>query len=218
MPDLDFKIAGVESAARGLAPLLRFNVEVTNVPADEAIHSVMLQAQIRIQSPQRRYNAAEKEKLLDLFGLPSRWGETLRERMWTTSNTTVGEFAGRTEAHLSVPCTYDLNIAATKYFYALEEGEVPLLFLFSGTVFYAGPDDRLQAQQISWNKEAAYRMPVRVWREVMEAHYPNSAWLYLHRDVFDRLYAYKRAHGLATWDQTLEQLLAPATENEEVPA
>ena len=202
----------------GLAPLLRFDVAVANRPETEAVHSIMLQAQIRIQSPQRRYSPAEKEKLLDLFGLPSRWGETLRERMWTTSNTTVGAFAGRTEAHLSVPCTYDLNIAATKYFYALEEGEVPLLFLFSGTVFYAADDGRLQVQQISWNKEAAYRMPVRVWRDIMQAHYPNSAWLYLRRDIFDRLYAYKRAHGLATWDQTLDQLLVPAKEREEVLA
>jgi hypothetical protein len=178
----------------------------------------MLQAQIRIQSPQRRYSALEQDRLQDLFGLPSQWGETLRDRLWTTCNTTVGAFTGRTEAHLPVPCSYDLNIAATKYFYALEEGEVPLLFLFSGTIFYAAPDGRLQVQQVSWDKEAAYRMPVRAWRDIMEAHYPNSAWLYLHRDIFDRLYAYKRSHGLATWDQTLDQLLTPALESEEVPA
>ena len=95
---------------------------------------------------------------------------------------------------------------------------MPLLFLFSGTIFYAAPDGRLQVQQVSWDKEAAYRMPVRAWRDIMEAHYPNSAWLYLHRDIFDRLYAYKRSHGLATWDQTLDQLLTPALESEEVPA
>jgi hypothetical protein len=218
MPDLDFQIARVEPAARGLAPLLRFQVEVTNRPETEAIHSLMLQAQIRIQSPQRGYSALEQDRLQDLFGLPSQWGETLRDRLWTTCNTNVGAFTDRTEAHLSVPCSYDLNIAATKYFYALEEGEVPLLFLFNGTIFYAAPDGRLQVQQVSWNKEAAYRMPVRAWRDIMQAHYPNSAWLYLHRDIFDCLYAYKRSHGLATWDQTLDQLLTPALENEEVPA
>ena len=218
MPDLDFRIAGVEPAARGLAPLMEFQVELTNRPATEIIHSVILQAQIRIQSPQRRYSALEQAKLQDLFGLPSQWGETLRERLWTTCITTVAAFSGRAEARLPVPCPYDLNIAATKYFYALEEGEVPLLFLFSGTLFYATPEGRLQAQQISWNKEAAYRMPVRVWREMMEAHYPNSAWLYVHRDIFDRLYAYKRRHGLATWDQTLERLLARASEGEDAEA
>ena len=218
MPDLDFRVIGLEPAVRGLAPLLRFQVEITNRPETEAVQSVVLQAQIRIQAPRRSYSAPEKEKLVDLFGLPHRWGETLRERLWLTANTNVGAFTGRTEAQFSVPCTYDLNIAATKYFYALEQGEVPLLFLFSGTVFYTGPEERLQAQQISWNKEAGFRMPVQCWRDLMEAHYPNSGWLYLHRDIFDRLYAYKRSQGLATWDQTLEQLLLAAMEREEVAA
>ncbi len=36
---------------------------------------------------------------------------------------------------LPVPVTYDLEIASTKYFHALTDGVVPLLLLFSGTVF-----------------------------------------------------------------------------------
>jgi Family of unknown function (DUF6084) len=214
VPDLEFKVTGVKPATRGLAPLLRFQVEITNRPDTESIQSVVLQAQIRIRTPQRTYSTAEKARLQDLFGLPSQWRETLRERLWTTCSTTAGGFSGKAEAQFAVPCTYDLNIAATKYFYALEEGEVPLLFLFSGTVFYVASDGRLQAQQISWDREAAYPLPVRAWHDLMEAHYPKSAWLYLRRDVFDQLYAYRRGHGLPTWDQTLERLL----EKEEVPA
>ncbi len=42
---------------------------------------------------------------------------------------------------------------------------------------------------------------------MMEHHYPNTGWLYMNRDVFDRLYAYKRQYGLATWEQTIERLL-----------
>lgn len=108
---------------------------------------------------------------------------------------------------MPIQCTYDLNITATKYFYALNEGEVPLLFLFSGTIFYAAPDGRLQAQQIPWEKECIYSMPVRIWQELMEYHYPNSAWVSLHRHVFEKLYAYKRRQGLPTWEQTIERLL-----------
>jgi hypothetical protein len=213
MPDLSFRVAGVEPAARGLTPLLHFNLEVRNVPATEEIHAVILQAQIHIESAQRPYGSEEKKRLVDLFGTPDRWGQTLRTRLWSHASVTVRPFTGTTDAILPILCTYDLNVAATKYFYALGEGEVPLLFLFSGTVFYAGPGGQLQVQRISWDKECAYRMPVTVWQALMEHHYPNSAWLALHRRVFDRLYAYKCSHGIPTWDQTIERLLPETNES-----
>jgi hypothetical protein len=207
MPDLKFQITGVEPAARGLMPLLHFNLEITNRPADQSIQAVMIQAQIQIQSAQRAYNDGEREKLEDLFGTPDRWGQTLRNRLWTHASTTVSPFTGETAAKLPVQCTYDFNVIATKYFYALDGGDVPLLFLFSGTVFYAGPHGQLLVEQISWDKECAYRMPANLWTDLMNHHYPNSAWLSLRRDVFDRLTDFKRRHGLLTWEQTLELLL-----------
>ena len=215
MPELDFKVVGIEPGARGLTPLLNFKLEVTNTPETETIHTVTLQAQIQIQAPQRSYTAREKEKLTDLFGAPEQWGQTLRGKLWTHAHTVVRSFSGHTTAQFSVPCSFDLNVMATKYFYALEEGEVPLLFLFSGTIFYEGEEGQLQVQQISWNTECAFRMPVATWRELMDHHYPKTAWVTLHRDVFDRLYAYRRAHGLTTWEETVEALL-PAAETAEL--
>jgi hypothetical protein len=211
VPDLDFNIKGVEPATHGLTPLLNFKLDVTGSPASQVIHSVLLQTQIQIQATQRRYAVGEKEKLIDLFGPPERWGDTLRAKLWALTSTTVRSFSGSTTATLLVPCSFDLNVVATKYFYALEEGEVSLLFLFSGTIFYEGEDGRLQVQQISWNKECAYRMPVKAWKDLMDHHYPNMAWLALNREVFDRLYAYRRLHGLTSWEETVEALL-PATE------
>ncbi|MGI9115056.1 MAG: DUF6084 family protein [Chthoniobacterales bacterium] len=207
MPDLGFKILGVEPANRGLIPLLHFKVEITNVPATQPIQSIMLQAQIQIQSPQRSYEATEKEKLIELFGRPEDWGQTLRNKLWAHSNTIVRPFTGRIEAVLPVPCTFDLNVAATKYFHALEGGEVPLLFLFSGTIFYAGDDGRLQVQQISWNCESIHRMPASVWKELMEHHYPNSAWIALDNATFERLYEFKRTQACTSWEQAIEKLL-----------
>lgn len=207
MPDLDFEITGVEPAARGLVPLLHFQLRMTNQPETETIQSIILQVQIQIQSPQRTYSPNEKSKLFELFGPPEQWGQTLRGKLWTHANTTMRTFRGTTDTILPVPCTYDLNIAATKYFYGLEEGEVPLLFLFSGTVFYAGAEGQLQVQQISWNKECTYRMPVQLWKDLMEQHYPNTAWLYLDRDVFERLAEFKRRSGTASWEQAIEKLL-----------
>jgi len=193
MPDLDFQVTGVEAAARGLAPLLHFKLEIT-AGDNEQIESLILQSQIQIQSAQRDYNPDEKEKLVELFGTPDRWGQTLRNKLWSHSNTTVGQFTGKTTAILPVPCSYDLNILATKYFHALEGGEVPILFLFSGTIFYSAPDGRLQVERVSWD-------------DMMEQHYPNSAWIPLHRATFEEIYAYKRRMGLATWEETIQRLL-----------
>jgi hypothetical protein len=135
----------------------------------------------------------------------------LRNRLWAQTHSTAGSFSGRTELVLEVPCTYDLNVAATKYFHALADGEVSLLFLFGGTVFYLADAGRLQVQPISWNAECEYQMPVRVWQDLMEIHYPNSAWVCLHKEVFDRLCSYKRQYGMISWEQTFERLLANET-------
>ena len=212
MPDLDFRVVGVEAAARGLTPLLHFRLEVTNAPATEEIHGIILQAQVHIQSAQRSYEEQEKRLLVDLFGTPDRWGQTLRTRLWTHASVTVRPFFEHASTILPIQCTYDLNVTATKYFYALKEGKVPLLFLFSGTVFYAGVDGKLQVQRISWEKECAYGMPIKVWQELMEHHYPGSAWLSLHRHVFEKLYAYKLNHGIPTWEETIERLLSDSSE------
>jgi hypothetical protein len=214
VPDLNFRVTGVEPAAYGIAPLLHFKLEATNTPSTQRVHSVMLQAQIQIEAARRTYNDEEKEKLVELFGAPERWGQTLRTRLWTLANTTLRAFTGSTVAVLPVTCTYDLNVSATKYFYALGGGEAALLFLFSGTVFYAAEDGRLQVEQISWEKECVYRMPVRVWQEMMDHHYPNSAWISLPRETFDRLYAFKREQGLTSWEQVIDRLLPESSRPE----
>jgi hypothetical protein len=127
--------------------------------------------------------------------------------LWTHASVVVPPFEGGTEVNLPVQCTYDLNVAATKYFVGLESDEVPISLLFSGTIFYEADDGALQISQVPWEKEANYRLPVRVWREMMDVYYPNSAWLNLRRDVFEKLRAFKTARGLTTWEQTFELLL-----------
>ncbi|HVM46824.1 MAG TPA: DUF6084 family protein [Candidatus Acidoferrum sp.] len=206
MPSLVFEITGVVPAPRSLSPLLHFALRITNLPPDETIQAVLLSTQIHIQPAQRAYTPAEQEKLVELFGPPEMWGQTLRNRLWTHTNATVGTFQGSTEPLLPAPCTADLSDTAAKYFYALEDGDVPLLFLFSGSVFYTNAG-RLQVGPISWNQECVFRMPVRVWQSLMEHHNPNSSWVPLRRDTYERLYAHRRRHSLMTWEETIDHLL-----------
>ena len=160
----------------------------------------------------RRYAAEEKVRLLDLFGRPERWGETLRAFLWTHVTTVVPRFSGSTVVDLPVQCSYDFEVVSTKYFNALEDGEIPLTFLFSGTIFYEGAGGNIQIAQISWSKEATYRLSVALWKAAIEASFPNSAWIRLPKDVFDQLYQYKIAHGLPTWEATFARLLLASGE------
>lgn len=211
VPDLNFQIEGAESVAYAASPLVAFKLRVSNAEANEPIQAVALRCQIQIEATRRSYNAPEQERLLDLYGEPERWGQTLRTMLWTHASIMIPPFQGSTLVDLPVPCTFDFNVAAAKYFAGLEGGEVPLCLLFSGTIFYEALDGALQVSQISWEKEAKYRLPVRAWQEMMDHYYPNSAWLSLRRDVFDRLYQYKMRRGFPTWEQALEALL-PAIE------
>ncbi|MFZ0882673.1 MAG: DUF6084 family protein, partial [Candidatus Acidiferrales bacterium] len=141
-----------------------------------------------------------------------RWGQTLRSMLWTHANVMVPRFAGSTIAEIPVPCTFDFNVAATKYFHGVSGGDLPLCFQFSGTAFYQGEDGAMQVAPISWDKEAKYRLPVKVWKDLMEMYYPNSAWLSLHRDTFDKLYQFKVREGITTWEEALERALSALPE------
>src|SRR5918911_2362529 len=207
MPDLDFGVVDAEVLPFAASPTLLFKLHIQNAVAAEQIHSIMLKAQLRIEPTRRHYDPETEARLLELFGAPHQWGETLRSLLWTHATTIVPRFSGSIIAELPIVCTYDFEVAAAKYFYALEDGVVPLLFLFSGTVFYEHGEGGLQIAQIRWEKEAPFRLPVRRWKEMMERYFPNSAWLRVRKDVFDRLYAYKARHALPTWEDALERLL-----------
>ena len=214
MADLDFHVEGVEVLEYAAVPSLVFKLRVEDLDGDN-IRSIALNTQVRIAATQRHYGATEQGRLLELFGEPDRWGTTLRSLLWTHTVVQVPSFTGSTIVDMPVTCTYDMEVVSAKYFHALEGGEVPLEFLFTGTVFYAGEAGQMQITRISWEKETEFRMPVRLWKEMMEHYFPNSAWLQLRKDAFDRLYDYKTRMGLPTWEATVESLVRAAEQEVE---
>jgi uncharacterized protein (DUF697 family) len=207
MPDLAIAVENAEPVPFAAAPTLAFKLRVTNRSADEVVHTVILKCQIQIEVTRRAYSAREQGDLRDLFGEPERWGQTLRSLLWTNASVVIPRFTGATAADLQIPCTFDFNIATTKYFNGLEFGDIPVCLMFSGTVFYADADGALQAAPISWDNETKFRLPVRVWKDMMDAYYPNSAWLCLRRDVFAELHRFKVERGIPTWEQAFEIML-----------
>jgi hypothetical protein len=212
MPDLRLTIEGAEVVQYAAAPLLAFKLRIANHPSEETIHTVALRAQIQIEATRRNYDASEQARLLDLFGEPDRWGQTLRSMLWTHASVVVPRFTGSALADIVVPCTFDFNVAATKYFHGVANGDLPLCFQFSGTVFYQGENETLQVAPISWDQEAKYRLPVKLWKDLMDVYYPNSAWLALQRDTFLKLYQFKVREGIPTWEEALERALGALSE------
>lgn len=212
MPELEFSVKSAEVLPYAAVPTILFRLGITNAVEGEEVNSISLKTQIRITATQRRYDDAEQGKLRELFGEPHQWKETLRSVLWTNTNTTVPGFSGGAVFEMPMTCTYDFDVVGTKYFAALEDGEIPLEFLFSGTVFYRSETGALQVARISWEREAKFRLPVGVWRDMMDHYFPNSAWLRIRKDTFDRLYEYRSRNALLTWERTLESLLKASEE------
>jgi hypothetical protein len=170
------------------------------------IQAIALRCLIQIEPRRRHYTGREEERLVELFGEPRRWGDTLKSVLWANTSMLVPAFTGSTEVDLLMPFTYDFEVASSKYFHALDDGEIPLLLLFSGTVF-ARAGSGFVVDQVPWHHEAQYRMPVGVWRDTMDAYFPDSAWLRVQRDTFDRLHRYKGRRAMPSWDHALAELL-----------
>ena len=206
MSRLTFDCIGAHAEHYAAAPTLTFRLRIAETTG-AAIHAIALRCQIRIEPARRRYSPDEAERLSDLFGDVSRWADTLKPVQFTMATTTVPAFAGAVEVDLPVPCTYDLEVAATRYFYALQDDAAPLLLLFSGTIFGKSDTGGLAVEQVPWSAECTYRLPVAVWREMVDRYFPGSAWLRLDRDIIDALARFKSREALPTWSSAIETLL-----------
>jgi hypothetical protein len=208
--ELSFTVVDVVPEPYAAAPNLLARVRIEETTG-ERVHALALRAQIRIEPQRRRYDDTEERALLDLFGDRTRFAQTLKPFPWLHTSTVAQGFTGSTDVDLVLPCTYDFEVAGAKYLHALRDGEIPLLFLFSGTVFTRGATG-FSVTQVPWDCEAPFRMPVGVWRDLMEEHFPGSEWVRMHRDTVDALAHFRHVRGLTSWDAAVSALLAEAAQ------
>jgi hypothetical protein len=206
--DLSFAVVGARTDRFTASPQLSLRLRITET-SGVPVHAITLHAQVRIEPQQRRYSAGASGRLVELFGPPDRYGDTLRPLLWTHVSHTVLAFEGVTELDLAIPCSYDFDVAAHKYLSALEDGEIPINVLFSGTVFVRG-ERGVATELVPWSCEAPYRLPVAVWRATMDEFFPNGAWIRIDRETFDELYRFKCMGGFPTWEAALARLCAEA--------
>jgi hypothetical protein len=209
VPELDFAVEQAASIPYAAAPTLSLRLRVESRD-ERPVHSLLLDAQVRIAARRRPYSPAERERLADLFGHPEQWASSVQSLLWTNTTVFVPGFSGATRVDVPLQCTYDFEVAASRYLDALRDGEVPLELLFSGTVFHADDDGRPRVSRLPLDREARFGLPVGVWRQTMDHHFPGAAWLRVDRRSFDRLASYRAREALPTWEATLERLLGEA--------
>jgi hypothetical protein len=208
LSELVFDCVGARADRYSVVPSMTMTLRISET-SGQKVEAIALRCQIRIEPARRRYSAAEAQRLNDLFGETERWAETLRPVQFINVSIMVPGFTGSTDLDLPIPLTYDMEIGATRYFAGLSDGEVPLLLLFSGTIFGTA-DGKLSVQLVPWSKEASYRLPVAVWREAIDAHFPNSSWIRLSTHALDELQRFKAGRALPSWEATIMALLAGA--------
>jgi Family of unknown function (DUF6084) len=209
---LSFEVVDARAEPHAAVPTIMFRLRAHEADGF-SVHALALRCQIRIEPQKRRYSLDEEERLYEMFGQTQQWGDSLRPFLWTHVATTIGGFDGSTEFDLPVECTYDFEVAGAKYLHALADGGIPLILLFSGTVFTRG-ESGFSVEPLAWSSEATHTMPVSVWRDMMDLYFPNSGWIRVERDTLDALQRFKAFRGLPTWDQAFEQLLKEAGEGD----
>jgi len=205
MTELAFQVLEVLAQEHAASPHLLFRLRVSET-SGEVVHAIALRCQLRIEPQRRPYDPDEQLGLADLFGSSARYGTTLKPFLWTHATAMVQGFQGHREFDLPVACTYDFDVSASKYLHALRGGEVPLVLLFSGTVFTRGSTG-FAVEQLSWSLEAPCRLPVSTWRQLMDHYFPGGGWIRLEREAMDALLGYRSAHGLTSWEQTVAALV-----------
>ena len=206
IPAPELEVTGAAHVPFSAAPTMRF-VASAREPDAIPIQSMGLTVQVMIDPARRGYDPATREQLAELFGPPERWAPSTSGLAWARVAVAVPAFVGETAFGIEVPCTYDLEVAAAKYFYALPDGVAPLSFHFNGTVFYHDSDERLQMTPISWSTSARYAMAVSAWREMIDAHYPGGGWVRVAQDTLARLQERRRQRGLESVEALLRELL-----------
>jgi len=205
-PVLEFGVLDARGERNSAAPLLRFDAHVSEQSGHE-VFTIALSVQIMFEPAKRSYDPETKERLVEMFGAPERWPQTTNNFLWAEVDVLLPAFTGATGFRIPLACTFDMEIAAAKYLYSLPGGVVPLLFNFTGSVFYRGEDGRIQVAKVPWDRDARYELPVQTWRDLMAAHYPNGSWVRLGDQTMEALAARKAAEGLPTYDMVVAKLL-----------
>ncbi len=187
-------------------PTLAFEVRIRD-RSEREVYTVALTAQVMIEPSKRSYETGERERLVELFGDPSRFDGVPENIVWARQELLVPSFTGATKFELRLPCGSELELPVVKYFGGVAAGKVPLAFHFSGTVLYRGDHDRLQMVRVPWSASSDHMLPLETWRRAVSQHYPPGGLVHLREDTVAALRRYRSERGLMSLDECIAELL-----------
>ncbi len=187
------------------APSIRLRIRVRS-DGEDAIDAVALRVRVQIEPFGRGYRNGEEHRLTEVFGERSRWAQAVRPLQWAENSVMVGGFTRETTFDVTLPCSYDLNVASGKFLSALEEGDIPLRLFFSGTIF-RGSERGFTVEMLPWSSECTARLSLQLWQEAMDTAFAGDAWIRVDRSTFNELRRYRAANSFYTWEDTFAHLL-----------
>lgn len=205
-PDFTWQVEGFEPQRLAAVPTLDFRLAI-GTEGGESVQCIALTTSVRIAVALRSYDARTQERLVRLFGQPHQWAGSIKDLIWTQPTIVVPPFTGSTTVDVPVQCGQDMDLAANSYLHAMRDGDVPLRFMFYGTVFFVDGEGRLRTAQIPWEAEAEFMLPARQWHELRERFFGDRTWVPLDNDTFDRLQAYRTRQAYPSWNSTVDALL-----------
>ena len=199
-PEPEIEVIGARPGRYAAVPILRLRPAGVRAGRPAGV-PIALSVQVMIEAARRSYDAETRERLVELFGPPERWATTTRSLLWTQVDVLVPTFTGSTTFRVPIACSYELEVAAAKYFHAVRGGEVPLAFNFNGTIYYRGDDGRLQMSLVPWSCSTEYRLPLGVWQRADRRTTTRAAAGCRSAPApCDALQAEKARRGLPTFD------------------
>jgi hypothetical protein len=205
-PQLQFEVLGARTVRHAAAPTMALDLQVSE-SSGRQVYMIALAIQLMIEPARRGYDERTRERLTGLFGAPERWAVTTRSLLWAQLDVLVPAFTGTTVVAVTLPCSYDLELAAAKYLYSLPGGQAPLALHFSGIVYYPDEAGGLRLVLVPWSHSIGFHMPVSVWREAVEHYYPQRGWVALHERTLEALERMRVARAVPTYDDCVRALL-----------
>lgn len=208
-PEPEFAVIATRSMRHAATPTLIVDLQVSE-NSGRQVYMIALRVQVMIEPARRDYDAPTRERLLELFGPPERWSVATTNLVFAQLDVLVPAFTGSVTVPVSIPCSYDMELAATKYLRALPDGAAPMAVHFNGIVYFPAENGGLQMSLVPWSTSIDFRMPVSVWQETIEHYYPNTAWLGVRSQTLESLQREKLRRGLPTLDACVSALLEEA--------
>ena len=140
------------------------------------IYTIALRCQINVDPARRRYDADPASDCPSCSESPSGGARRPRASCGRASTCSSRASKARPTSTSRCPAATTSRSRPPDISRGLSDGAVPLSFHLSGSVFYKTSSGELRITQVPWDIDVRYELPLAVWTDMMEHHYPEE-WL-----------------------------------------